>query len=212
MLRSIIIAMNNFISNTEQLRAEIAAVAAKLIAENGADYATAKKKAAKQLLGNTRTRGEIMPDNAQIEEEVRIYNDLFLGESQPARLLHLRKLALRLMDELVQFSPYLIGSVLNGTAGEHSDIYLQLFPESAKEVEIFLINKNIDFEVSEGAHFKGRAEPVETVSFMWQDEGVHLALYEMDDWRGAAKAGTEGRPARADADAVRALIAEIAPT
>jgi hypothetical protein len=212
MLRSIIIAMNNFISNTEQLRAEIAAVAAKLIAENGADYAMAKKKAAKQLLGNTRIRGEIMPDNAQIEEEIRIYNDLFLGESQPARLLHLRKLALRLMDELVQFSPYLIGSVLNGTAGEHSDIYLQLFPESAKEVEIFLINKNIDFEVSEGAHFKGRAEPVETVSFMWQDEGVHLALYEMDDWRGAAKAGTEGRPARADADAVRALIAEIAPT
>jgi hypothetical protein len=212
MLRSIIIAMNNFISNTEQLRAEIAAVAAKLIAENGADYAMAKKKAAKQLLGNTRIRGEIMPDNAQIEEEVRIYNDLFLGESQPTRLLHLRKLALRLMDELVQFSPYLTGSVLNGTAGEHSDIYLQLFPESAKEVEIFLINKNIDFEVSEGAHFKGRAEPVETVSFVWQAEGVHLALYEMDDWRGAVKAGTEGRAARADAGAVRALIAKIDPT
>jgi hypothetical protein len=212
MLRSMITAMNNFISNAEQLRAEIAAVAAKLIAENGADYAMAKKKAAKQLLGNARIRGEIMPDNAQIEEEVRIYNDLFLGESQPARLLHLRKLALRLMDELVQFSPYLTGAVLNGTAGEHSDIYLQLFPESAKEVEIFLINKNIDFEVSESAHFKGRTEPVETVSFMWQDEGVHLALYEMDDWRGAAKAGTEGRPARADAGAVRALIAEIDPT
>jgi hypothetical protein len=212
MLRSIITTMNNFISNTEQLRAEIAAVAAKLIAENGADYAMAKKKAAKQLLGNTRIRGEIMPDNAQIEEEVRIYNDLFLGESQPTRLLHLRKLALRLMDELVQFSPYLTGSVLNGTAGEHSDIYLQLFPESAKEVEIFLINKNIDFEVSEGAHFKGRAEPVETVSFVWQAEGVHLALYEMDDWRGAVKAGTEGRAARADAGAVRALIAKIDPT
>jgi hypothetical protein len=200
--------MSNFISNTEQLRAEIAASAARLIAENGADYATAKKKAAKQILGNTKIRGEIMPDNAQIEEEVRIYNELFLGESQPARLLHLRKLAVQLMEYLAQFSPYLTGAVLNGTAGAHSDVHLQLFPESAKDVEIFLINKNVDFEVSESAHFKGRGEPVETLSFMWHNEGVHLALYETDDLRGAIKAGADGKPTRANIDTVRTLISE----
>lgn len=200
--------MSDHTSNTDMLRAEIAAAAARLIAEDGADYATAKKKAVKQILGNVKVRGEIIPDNGQIEEEVRIYNDLFLSDSQPARLLHLRKLAVRLMDELAQFSPHLTGAVLNGTAGEHSDIHLQLFTESAKDVEIFLINKNVDYEVSETAHFKGRGEPVETVSFMWHNEGVHLALYETDDLRGAAKAGPEGRVGRANADAVRALIAE----
>ena len=104
------------------------------------------------------------------------------------------------MDELAQFSPYLTGAVLNGTAGEHRDIHLQLFADSAKEVEIFLLNKNVDFEISETPHFKGRGEPVETVSFMWDNEGVHLALYEYDDLRGAQKrdgpaqrAGQSGR-------------------
>ncbi|GAB3539600.1 hypothetical protein GCM10027343_07300 [Noviherbaspirillum agri] len=198
--------MNNYSSSTDMLRAEIAAAAARLIAEDGADYATAKKKAAKQILGNAKVRGEIMPDNAQIEEEVRIYNELFLSDSQPARLLHLRKLAIRLMNDLAQFSPYLTGAVLNGTAGEHSDIHLQLFTESPKDVEIFLINKNVDFEVSETPHFKGRGEPVETISFMWNKEGVHLSVYETDDLRGATKAGSDGRPVRANAETVHALI------
>ena len=204
--------MSNYTSPAEMLRAEIAAAAARLIAEDGADYAAAKKKAAKQILGNTKVRGEIMPDNAQIEEEVRIYNELFLGDSQPARLLHLRKLAVRLMEELAQFSPYLTGAVLNGTAGEHSDIHLQLFAASAKDVEILLINKNVDFEVSETAHFKGRGEPVETLSFMWNREGVHLALYESDDLRGAIKGTPDGKPVRANVETVRALIAETEGT
>lgn len=195
-------------TNLEMLRAEIATAAARLIAEDGADYATAKRKAAKQILGNTKVRGEFMPDNAEIEEEVRLYNALFLAETQPARLLHLRQLAVQLMEELKQFSPYLTGAVLNGTASEHSDIHLQLFTESPKDVEIFLLNKNVDFEVSETAHFKGRGEPVETVSFMWRNEGAHLALYNTDDLRGAVKSTAEGKLARANIDTVRTLIAE----
>ncbi|HJV51590.1 MAG TPA: hypothetical protein VJ652_09030 [Noviherbaspirillum sp.] len=200
--------MSNYSSNLETLRAEIAAAAARMIAEDGADYGTAKRKAAKQILGNTKVRGDFMPDNAQIEEEVRQYNELFFAESQPARLLHLRKLALRMMTELAQFSPYLTGAVLNGTAGEHSDIHLQLFAPSAKDVEIFLINKNVDFDVSESTHFKGRGEPVETLSFLWQNEGIHLALYETDDLRGAVKGNAEGKMVRADIEAIRTLIAE----
>jgi hypothetical protein len=200
--------MANYSSDMEQLRAEIAAAAARLIAEDGADYGTAKRKAARQILGNAKVRGEIMPDNAQIEDEVRIYNELFLNESQPARLLHLRKLALRMMEELEQFSPYLTGAVLNGTAGEHSDIHLQLFTDSPKDVQIFLINKNVNFEVSESSHFKGHGEPVETVSFMWKNEGIHLALYATDDVRGAVKGASAGRVERAAIDAVRMLVNE----
>ncbi len=144
----------NYPSDAELLRAEIAAAAARMIAEDGADYGNAKRKAARQILGDAKVRGDVLPDNAQIENEVRLYNELFFDDTQPARLLHLRKLALRLMDDLAQFQPYLTGAVLNGTAGEHSDIHLQLFTESAKDVEIFLLNKNINFEVSETRHFK----------------------------------------------------------
>jgi hypothetical protein len=43
---------------------------------------------------------------------------------------------------------------------------------------------------------------------MWQNEGVHLALYEADDLRGALKTGPDGRLNRANLDMVRMLIAE----
>jgi hypothetical protein len=190
-------------TDIDQLRTEIAAAAARMIAEDGADYGTAKRKAAKQILGNSRIRGDILPDNAQIEEEVRQYNEIFFGDSQPARLLHLRELALLIMEELKQFNPYLTGAVLNGTAGIHSDIHLQLFTESPKDVEIYLLNRDIDFEVSETAHIRGR-EPVETLSFMWRKEGVHLAVYNFDDLRGISKNATQAE--RADINAVRSLI------
>lgn len=200
--------MSNFTSNTEQLRAEIAAAAARLIAEDGADYGTAKRKAARQILGNAKIRGDIMPDNGQIEEEVRLYNELFFADTQPQRLLHLRQLALRLMEELAGFSPYLTGAVMNGTAGAHSDIHLQLFVESTKDVAVFLLDRGTDFEVSETPHFKGRGEPVETLSFIWKNEGVHLALYEANDLRGTSKIGPDGRPTRIDRQNLEQLITD----
>ena len=203
-------------TDIELLRAEIAAAAARMIAEDGADYASAKRKAARQILGDAKTRGEILPDNTQIEDEVRAYNELFFGDTQPARLLHLRQLAVQVMEELVRFNPYLTGAVLNGTAGEHSDIHLQLFTSSAKDVEIFLLNKNVNFEVSESNHFKGGQAMVETLSFLLPQkgrapEGVHLAVYDVDDLRGGVRTASGKRTARterADIDAVRRLIVE----
>src|SRR5450830_1396508 len=135
----------------------------------------------------------------------------------PARLLHLRQLAVQLMEELARFNPYLTGAVLNGTAGEHSDIHLQLFTSSAKDVEIYLLNKNINFDVSERPHFKsshkGGHEPVETLSYLLPQrgaapEGVHLAVYDVDDLRGGIRMPAGKRADRADIDAVRRLIME----
>jgi hypothetical protein len=199
---------SSYLSDTDLLRAEIAATAARMIAEDGVDYSTAKRKAAKQILGNTRIQGKILPDNAQIEEEVRQYNALFFSDTQPARLLQLRRLALQMMEQLQQFSPYLTGAVLNGTAGAHSDIHLNLFVDSPKDVEIFLLNQGINFDVSETAHFKKQQEPVESISFIWKTEGIHLALFSSDDLRGAVKKDRDGQKDRADIATVRTLIEE----
>lgn len=189
------------------LRAEIAAAAARLIAEDGADYPTAQRKAARQILGDSAPPPNCLPDHAQIEAEVRIYQSLFHGNTQPARLFRLRTLAVDLMEKLADFQPYLTGAVLQGTAGPHDDIHLQLFADSAKEVEIFLLNKNVQIDLSETPHYKGpRFGMVETVSFLWHQEGVHAQLYELDDQRGAAKSRASGKLLRADLDSVRALL------
>lgn len=195
----------------QSLRAQIAALAARMVAQDGADYAMAKRKAASQLIGDSAPAANLMPDDIEIEEEVRRYQALFQSDTQPARLHRLRTIALQVMDALAEFKPFLTGPVLNGTAGEHDDIHLQLFAESAKEVQIFLLDKNVEIEISETPHFKGaRYDPVETVSFMWHKEGVHAELYELNDLRGALKP-REGRLVRADAAALRAIMAAPTP-
>ena len=189
------------------LRLEIAAAAARLVAQDGADYASAKRKAARQVLGDAPGRPNVLPDNDMIEEQVRQYNALFLADSQPARLFQLRTIALQVMEALQQFHPLLSGPVLNGTAGPHDEIYLQLFAESAKEIHIFLLNKNVVLDMSESPHFKGaRYDAVETASFLWKNEGVHAAMYELDDMRGALKP-RDGKVLRTDIAGLRGLLA-----
>ncbi|HEY0061027.1 MAG TPA: hypothetical protein VGC21_02835 [Telluria sp.] len=201
--------MPNQSDDLQQLRAQIAAVAARMVAQDGAEYGVAKRKAASQVLGAEQPAANLLPDNAQVEEEVRRYQALFQGDSQPARLQRLRTVALQVMDALAEFKPYLTGPVLNGTAGEHDDIHLQLFADSAKEVQIFLLGKNVEIDISETPHFKGaRHDPVETVSFLWHKEGVHAELYELHDLRGALKARADGRPQRVDAAGLRAIMQE----
>jgi hypothetical protein len=213
-----------------RVREEIAITAARMIAEDGADYATAKRKAARQVLGTeSRAPGEWLPDNEQVETEVREYQALFQAESQPRVLALLRRIALLLMDGLALHNPYLAGAVFNGTASEHSDIHLQVFCDSPKDVAIFLLNAGVDFDTTESAHFAGRDE-VETLSFLWRGQwpagpgsrelarelrsetgtpvGVHIALYDMNDVRGARRADAAGKTQRGDAAAVRALLSQ----
>ncbi|MCX4165605.1 MULTISPECIES: UDP-N-acetylmuramate--alanine ligase [Paraburkholderia] len=200
----------------QRVREEIAIAAARMIAEDGLDYSTAKRKAARQIIGETRVAGEWLPDNDQIEEEIREYQSLFQGESQPAVLRRLREIALDWMQRLAPFNPYLTGAVLSGTAGEHSDIHLQAFCDNPKEVAIYLLNANIQYDVSETRHFAGRGD-VETLSFLWRPTneerdaepvGIHVALYDADDLRGAVRADARGRQARATAQTVQALLDE----
>jgi hypothetical protein len=191
-----------------QMRAEIAVHAARMVAQDGADYATARRKAARQVLGVDQPAPNLMPDNLQIEDEVRKYLSLFGVPGQVERLASLRTTALQVMDALEEFHPYLTGAVLGGTAGEHDEIHLQLFADSAKEVQIYLLNRNVNIEISETPHFKGgRHDPVETVSFLWHKETIHAELYDYHDLRGALKPRADGRLQRVDAAGLRALMA-----
>ncbi len=189
-------------TTSETLRAEIAATAARLIAEEGLDYQSAKRKASQQILGNHKPKGNYLPDNTEIEDQVREYNEVFFADTQPARLRHLRQIGLAFMQEIKHFNPYIVGAVCNGTAGDHSDIHLQLFVDSTKDVEIDLLNRNIDFTLTENQR-SNKGNPLETLSFMWHNEGVHLALYDRVDQRQLSK---EARSGRLDMAGLRELL------
>src|SRR5205823_2466306 len=120
-------------------RARIAAAAARLMAEDGIDdFALAKRKAAKQLGA---ADSQALPGNDEIEAELRAYLALYQADEHPQRVAELREIALDAMRALGRFNPYLTGPVLKGIAGPYAEIELQLFPDSVKDVEIFLLDR-----------------------------------------------------------------------
>ena len=190
--------------NTRQsgMRAEIAAAAARLMAEDGIDdFALAKRKAARQL-GAAQT--EALPKNDEIEEELRAYRALYQAQEHPERIAELRRIALDAMQALERFNPYLTGPVLKGTAGPYAEIELQLFPESPKEVELFLLERRLAFTTHEGRRFSGdRAHAMSVFSLTWEDASLKLSVFDPRDERLALKTSQAGRVME------RAGIAEV---
>ena len=189
------------------LQAEIAAVAAALIVEEGLEYGPAKRRAVKQLALSGRAE---LPDNDQIEDAVKEYITVFCGDTQPAELAALRELALVWMERMVDFRPYLAGAVWHGTATRLSDIYIQLFCDDPKSAEIRLIEHNVDYEPRTVTGFTGT--PVEALSLssrcqaLGETVGVHYMVYDHNDLRGALRPDAKGRKPRGDLPAVRELV------
>lgn len=186
---------------SSHLRQSIANAAARLMAEDGiGDYGQAKRKAARILgLGE----GEALPSNEEVEVELRAYLSLFQDEEQSERLRDLREKALSVMEFLADFRPYLTGAVLDGTAGRYAEIEIELFADSAKDVEIFLLSNNISYEIATNRR-QGPDSPETRLRITWEDAGILLSVYPFQAER-RQKSGSH--PSRARAEAVAALLA-----
>lgn len=194
-------------SKQQHMRTRIAAIAARIMAEDGIeDFAMAKRKAARQIgAGDTRS----LPNNDEIETELRLYQSLYQGEEQRERVRFLRSQALAAMEQLADFKPYLTGPVLRGTAGRYADIDLQVFADSGKDLEIFLLNRNIPYQTADLRHYSGNQErEVSVLSMDWEGTPVRVVVYWPDDERRSVKTSPSGRQReRAGLDAVRTLVA-----
>ena len=187
---------------TTRQRHLIAHAAARLMAEDGiTDYTQAKRKAAQGLGLPDHTA---LPDNAEIEAELRVYQRLFQDQEQRQRIDHLRLTAREIMLTVQRFNPYLTGSVLDGTAGRHAEIDIQLFTDSAKDVEIFLLNQRIDYEHSEPR--SDRAEAVLTIHNA--DATINLIVYPCNEERVTFRSRDGRVRQRMRLEALERLIAE----
>jgi hypothetical protein len=191
--------------NTIQLRTRIAGAAARLIAENGVtDYTLAKRKAAHSL---GLPDGTPLPENAEVENELRLYQRLFQDGEQGERIGHLRQKARKIMVIVQRFNPYLTGSVLDGSAGRYAEIDIQLFTDSAKDVEIFMLNQRIEF-----THSVPRSERAEAVLTL--DDGntvANLIIYPAHEERVVFKTRDGRVRQHARLDAVIKLIDTASP-
>jgi hypothetical protein len=183
-------------------RARIAAAAARIMAEEGIDdFALAKRKAARRLGVAAR---EALPANDEIEAELRAYRALYQAEEHSGRIAELRRVALDAMQALERFNPYLTGPVLRGIAGRYAEIDLQLFPDNAKEVEIFLLERSIPYAASHGKRYAGdRARAVAVLTLDWRGAPLRLSVFDPRDERLQLKTTQNGRVLE------RAGIAEV---
>ena len=129
------------------MRQHLAQRAAQILLESGArDFQSAKQKAAQQL-GAADTKS--LPSNPEIESALIEYQRLFRANTQPENLQHLRQVAIEAMQFFHAFNPRLVGSVLSGTADEHSVIRIHLFAETVESVGFYLLDKKIPHQLGE---------------------------------------------------------------
>jgi hypothetical protein len=190
-----------------RMRQLVTQEAAKIMAEEGVhDYLVAKRKAAERL-GAPETRN--LPTNREIQEALIDYQRLFQGEAQPALVRRLRQVALEAMDFFARFQPRLVGSVLHGTATEHSDVNLHLFADAPEEVALFLMDHHIPYQVIERRYrFGGDSYETSPVyRFVAGDTTVDAAVFSSKGLREAPRSRIDGQPMdRASIGVVRELL------
>jgi len=185
------------------MRRRIAHVTARMLAEDGSlDYGSAKRKAARQL-GAPDSRN--LPDNQEIDEALRSYQALYQADEARDRLALLRRVAIEYLEQLAAFDPHLTGSVLNGTAGKHSDINLQLFTDNEKELEFLLMRLPHPYKA--GEHRGGLSGGQVFPRFAVDDPraSIDITVYPANELRNMKRLQADGSPRRLRLRSLNAL-------
>ena len=195
---------------SDRTRQLVAQEAARLIVDQGIrDYRIAKTKAAEKL--NLTTRGAL-PGNNEIEQAVAEHLALFAGDEHVELLYSLRRTALIAMQMLEEFTPRLVGPVLNGTADDNSAVNMHLFSDSPEMVAFHLGDQQIHFKNYE-RRLKTRRNVVEIYpgyEFRHEYNIVQATVFPYDGLRQAPISPIDGKPMkRADMNAVQVLMEEM---
>ena len=193
----------------DRARQVLAQEAARIIVDQGIqDFRLAKLKAAERL-GMT-DRGSL-PGNAEIEAAVSEHLLLFGRESHLDLLASLRRTALAAMQLLAQFSPRLVGPVLNGTAAANSAVNLHVFSDTPELVAIQLDANQMGYRPFE-RRLKSRRDRVDTYAgfrFVQDDAPIEATVFPVDGMRQAPISPVDGKPMRrADLVAVEKLLSD----
>ncbi|CAG0981903.1 hypothetical protein MTYP_01807 [Methylophilaceae bacterium] len=179
-----------------QLRQLIAQQAARLMADEGvSDYGYAKRKAGRQL---GITEDHCMPTNAEVEEEIKLFHEIYNSAGQAEALQQLRADAVIVMQMLERFNPYLTGAVLDGTAGRYAATDIHLYADSLKDVEMFLLNQQVPYETNEKTYRKNgdkkdsERKKVPVFTLEGPNGLIRLSVFDTDDERNPPKSASKG--------------------
>ncbi len=195
-------------ARTRERRHRLAHEAARLMAEGGIrDYRQAKLKAATRLGIHDDAS---LPRNREIEDALREYQRLFLGNDQMAEVRRRREAALRALEFFGDFEPRLVGPVLEGTADANSAVALHLHSDDPDAVPRHFEEHGVPAQ-SRSRHLRldrEREGDFPVWLFSAEDLGFDVTVLPADVLRQAPLSGIDEKPMkRASAAQLRALLA-----
>lgn len=196
-------------TRTRERRHRLAHEAARLMAEGGfRDYHQAKLKAAERLGIHDDAS---LPRNREIEDALREYQRLFVGQSQQQAVRVRRDAAMRALEFFAGFSPRLVGPVLDGTADANSPVHLHLYTDDAEAVPRFLEEHRIPAD-ARTRHLRldrERSDDFPVWVFSAEDLTFDVTVLPHDALRQAPLSGVDERPMkRASLAQLRQLLAD----
>ena len=168
----------------------------------------AKKKAAERIGVSERLA---LPSNLEVKEALKRYQGLYGGLAHRETVQALRGTAVRAMSLLEDYTPRLVGAVLDGTADRHSRIALHVFADSVESVVLFFAERNVPFEQEQRQirWFDGEHRTIPLVVSELEGKEVELSVFEPVHLRQAPPSPIDGKPqARATLHEVEQLLAE----
>ncbi|AKC86090.1 hypothetical protein [Pseudoxanthomonas suwonensis] len=196
-------------TRTRERRRRLAHEAARLMAEGGIrDFHQAKLKAAARLGIHDDAS---LPRNREIEEALREYQRLFLGDSQSRALRQRREAAARALEFLAGFEPRLVGPVLEGTADATSPVLLHAYTDDAEAVARFLDGHGIPAEsrTRQLRLDRERRADLPVWVFSAEDLAFDVTVLPLQALRQAPLSAVDERPMRrASLAQLRQLLAE----
>lgn len=189
-----------------KVRREIAARAAQLMyVRQESEYFTAKRKAAKEIVGSDRLRD--LPSNAEIREEIQLLAEMMEGSARLRELQSMRLLALRFLRLLERWKPRLIGSVLTGHIRRGSDVDIHVFCDAPSAVVDLLDDEGYSCELERKRVLKHHEERVFNHIHVQARYPVELTVYASDKANYPFKSSITGRTIeRTDAAGLEALL------
>ncbi|WP_374013294.1 hypothetical protein [Pseudoxanthomonas koreensis] len=196
-------------TRTSERRQRLAHEAARLMAEGGIrDYHQAKLKAAGRLGIHDDAS---LPRNREIEDALRQYQRIFLGQAQDIVLRRLREAATHALEFFADFQPRLVGPVLEGTADDASPVHLHLHADDPDAVAHFLDLHGIPAQARERRMRLDRHRAIDAPVWLFVAEEVafDVAVLPLDTVRQAPLSAIDERPMpRASLARLRQLLAE----
>ncbi len=176
---------------SDHLRQALAHETAKIIAAEGVrDFHRAKLKASERL-GNSQHGS--LPSNFEIEQAITSFQKTFIP-NQADKLLVERRIALTIMQWLQEYSPLLVGSVLEATTGVNTPISIHVACDTVERILVEFDDKKITVKLLERRlKINNNFVFLPAISFEYRDNEIEVIVFNFRQQHQPPKSKTQNR-------------------